>query len=166
MIQITVYRIGLYEQYEDLSKEDAYRMDGFKLYATNTSTIPPDGYLCYEDGPGHPSTTQTISCNHLGQYVIYYDDTGDSQFGPIIELCYVAITGCQKGMWGPNCTEACSSICVNQHCHPENGSCIWGCDPQRCVNRRCDTNTGACTEGCVTGWVGQYCTCGKCKYVS
>ena len=69
-------------------------MDGFKLYVTNTSTIPPDGYLCYEDpDPGLPNVTQTIPCNQLGQYVIYYDTKNDSSYGPIIELCYVAING-------------------------------------------------------------------------
>ncbi|CAG2232086.1 PTPRA [Mytilus edulis] len=66
-------------------------MDGFKLYVTNTSTIPPVGFLCYEDGPGLPNITQTIPCNQLGKYVIYYDDIGDVTYGPIVELCYVAI---------------------------------------------------------------------------
>ncbi|XP_071132406.1 uncharacterized protein [Mytilus edulis] len=145
--------------------EFAYRMDGFKIYVTNTSAIPPNGYLCYEDSdPGLPNITQNIPCYELGKYVIYYDATGDELYGPVVELCYVAINGCPKGMWGPNCTESCSSICINQHCHPENGSCIWGCDPQRCINGRCNTHTGFCTEGCVTGWIGQYCTCGKYNY--
>ncbi|XP_063396190.1 uncharacterized protein LOC134680847 isoform X2 [Mytilus trossulus] len=102
----------------------ASRMDGFKLYVTNTLTIPPDGYLCYEDGPGLPSTTQTIPCNQLGQYVIYYDDRGDYQFGPIIELCYVAINGCPKATWGKDCSQTCPSKCIDKHCHPENGSCF------------------------------------------
>ncbi|CAG2230249.1 unnamed protein product [Mytilus edulis] len=80
-----------------LSITDAHRMDGFKLYVTNTSTIPPDGYLCYEDpDPGLPNITQTIPCNQLGQYVIYFDDKGIQQSptyyeGPVVELCYVAI---------------------------------------------------------------------------
>ncbi|CAC5417489.1 MEGF10_11 [Mytilus coruscus] len=74
----------------------ASRMDGFKLYVTNTSTIPPDGYLCYEDtDPGLPNITQTIPCNQLGQYVIYYDNTGSVEgkvvYGPMVELCYIAI---------------------------------------------------------------------------
>ncbi|XP_063399962.1 multiple epidermal growth factor-like domains protein 10 [Mytilus trossulus] len=74
----------------------ALRMDGFKLYVTNISTIPPDGYLCYEDpDPGLPNITQTIPCNQLGKYVIYYDDKGSDHnmryIGPIVELCYVAI---------------------------------------------------------------------------
>ncbi|OPL21527.1 hypothetical protein AM593_02269, partial [Mytilus galloprovincialis] len=77
-------------------------MDGFKLYVTNTSTFPPDGYLCYEDpDPGLPNITQTIPCNQLGRYVIYYDDTGSLERvgnstrpdGPVVELCYVAING-------------------------------------------------------------------------
>ncbi|VDI11561.1 Hypothetical predicted protein, partial [Mytilus galloprovincialis] len=72
----------------------AYRMDGFRLYVTNTSTIPPDGYLCYEDpDPGLPNITQNIPCNQLGKYVIYYDTKGDvlTNTGPVVELCYVAI---------------------------------------------------------------------------
>ncbi|VDI68389.1 Hypothetical predicted protein [Mytilus galloprovincialis] len=83
----------------------AERMDGFKLYVTNTSTIPPDGYLCYEDGPGLPSITQTIPCNQLGKYVIYYDDKGsfhvNRDIGPIVELCYVAING---PLWASECS--------------------------------------------------------------
>ncbi|CAC5377410.1 unnamed protein product [Mytilus coruscus] len=72
----------------------AYRMDGFKLYVTNTSTIPPEGYLCYEDpDPGLPNITQIIPCNQLGKYVIYYDTKGDETYGPLVELCYVAING-------------------------------------------------------------------------
>ncbi|XP_063443277.1 plexin-A1-like [Mytilus trossulus] len=76
----------------------AIRMDGFKLYVTNTSTIPPEGFLCYEDpSTGLPNTTQTIPCNQLGKYVIYYDSSGSDEssktdvYEPIIELCYVAI---------------------------------------------------------------------------
>ena len=69
-------------------------MAGFKLYVTNTSTIPPDGYLCYEDpGPGLPDLTQTIPCHEVGKFVIYYDTTGDDFFGPVVELCYIAING-------------------------------------------------------------------------
>lgn len=138
----------------------AHRMDGFKLYVTNTSTIPPDGYLCYEDpDPGLPNITQTIPCNQLGKYIIYYDDKGEKDFGPLVELCYVAINGCPKGRWGPNCNEECSSMCVSQHCYPENGSCVFGCDPQQCLNTTCDIYIGVCTEGCVTGWAGVYCLC-------
>lgn len=80
---------------------DADRMNGFKLYLSNTSIIPPEGpegYLCYNDTePGLPNITQTLSCNHLGQYVIYYQDSKGSLIGNesynIIELCYVAIHG-------------------------------------------------------------------------
>ncbi|CAG2234282.1 unnamed protein product [Mytilus edulis] len=129
-------------------KDYAVRMDGFKLYVTNTSTIPPDGYLCYEDpDPGIPNITQNIPCNQLGKYVIYYDDKGDVQTnnGPVVELCYVAING--------------------HHCHPENGSCVWGCDEQKCLNNRWDKQTGVCTEGCVTGWTAQICNCTKCMSV-
>ncbi|CAC5377411.1 unnamed protein product [Mytilus coruscus] len=145
----------------------AYRMDGFKLYVTNSSNIPPDGYLCYADpDPGLPDITQTIPCNQLGKYVIYYDTKGDDKTGPVVELCYVSINGCQKGMWGANCSKQCSSICIGQHCHPENGSCVWGCDEQKCFNNKWDMHTGACTEGCVRGWVSQICNCSKYESVT
>ncbi|CAC5383463.1 PLXNA [Mytilus coruscus] len=111
--------------------EYAYRMSGFKLYVSNTSTIPPDGYLCYEDSGNDtnlPNITQSIPCYQLGQYVIYYDTKGDNTSGPIIELCYVAINGCQKNFWGSNCSKSCSENCIDQHCYPGNGSCVWGCN--------------------------------------
>ncbi|XP_071176446.1 uncharacterized protein [Mytilus edulis] len=77
----------------------ANRMSGFKLYVTNTSTIPPVGYTCYEDvfslRPPYPNISQTIPCNQIGKYVIYYDVTGSEEgsliYLPIVELCYVAI---------------------------------------------------------------------------
>ncbi|CAG2246639.1 unnamed protein product [Mytilus edulis] len=65
-------------------------MDGFKLYVTNTSTIPPDGYPCYNDmiGPPYPDITQTIPCNQFGKYVIYYDaqgsDEGSQIYQPVV----------------------------------------------------------------------------------
>lgn len=78
----------------------AKRMDGFKIYVTNTTLIPPFGYLCYEDPEPDfdlPDITQKIFCNQLGKYVIHYDtkgsDEGNSEPGPIVELCYVAIKG-------------------------------------------------------------------------
>ncbi|VDI84205.1 Hypothetical predicted protein [Mytilus galloprovincialis] len=136
-------------------------MDGFKLYVTNTSTIPPVGYLCYEDpDPGLPKITQTIPCHQLGKYVIYYDIKKDDNEGPVIELCYVAINGCRKGMWGIDCSTTCPSICIGQHCHPENGSCVWGCGEQKCLNNRWDIQTGACTEGCAREH-SQFCNCNK-----
>ncbi|XP_063397854.1 uncharacterized protein LOC134682593, partial [Mytilus trossulus] len=129
----------------------AKRMNGFQLYVTNTSNIPPDGYLCYADGdPGFPNITQTIPCSQLGKYVIYYDelgsDEGSSIPGPIVELCYnetkgavhsldcIALEmtdgfwgilgGCPKGYWGSDCHKYCPKNCVEQHCYLENGSCV------------------------------------------
>ncbi|XP_071129303.1 uncharacterized protein [Mytilus edulis] len=139
-----------------------YRMNGFQLYVTNSSVIPPVGYLCYADDPGMPwpSITKTIPCNQLGKYVIYYDTVGDDKTGPVVELCYVAINGCQKGMWGTDCSEACSSSCIGHHCYPNNGYCVWGCNEQKCLNNRWDILTGVCTEGCVRG-LSKICNCYK-----
>ncbi|XP_052071240.1 multiple epidermal growth factor-like domains protein 10 isoform X1 [Mytilus californianus] len=136
----------------------SFRMDGFKLYVTNTSTILPNGYLCYEDpDPGLPNITQTIPCNQLGQYVIYYDTKGDSNYGPIIELCYVAINGCRKSFWGSNCEKVCSEYCIERHCYPGNGSCIWGCKTEYCLNDICNKFTGICTDGCKERRTGDFC---------
>ncbi|XP_052080303.1 uncharacterized protein LOC127718350 isoform X1 [Mytilus californianus] len=145
----------------------ASRMNGFRLYVTNTSTISTEGYLCYADPfpAPYPNITQTITCNQLGRYIIYYDNEGSKEEtivkGGIVELCYVAINGCFKGAWGINCSNACPPKCIDQHCYPENGSCVWGCDPQNCLNNKCDKDTGACSEGCVTGWDGHFCYSSK-----
>ncbi|XP_052087518.1 receptor-type tyrosine-protein phosphatase T-like [Mytilus californianus] len=140
----------------------AYRMDGFKLYVTNISTIPPDGYLCYEDtDQDFPNITQTIPCNKLGKYVIYYDAKGsmaEDKQGPIVELCYVAINGCQASFWGSNCQDNCAEKCIERNCFPGNGSCVWGCNPKNCLNDICNKDTAVCTEGCnERRRTGSYC---------
>ncbi|CAC5377409.1 PLXND [Mytilus coruscus] len=145
----------------------AIRMSGFQLYVTNTSTIPPDGYLCYEDHnspqPPFPNTTQTIPCNQLGQYVIYYDNQGSDEISrvvlPVVELCYVAINGCPKSYWGSNCEISCAESCIEQHCYPGNGSCILGgCIDTNCLKSNCDKDTAVCTDGCTDKRTGSYCT--------
>ncbi|CAG2257239.1 PTPRT [Mytilus edulis] len=140
------------------------RMDGFKLYVTNTSlTIPPVDHLCYADpDPGEPNTTQTIPCYELGKYVIYYDDKGSTESngrvdGPVIELCYVAINGCQKSRWGSTCQYLCVENCIERHCYPRNGSCVWGCNADNCLNDICNKDTAVCTDGCKEKRTGRYC---------
>ncbi|CAC5376552.1 PTPRT [Mytilus coruscus] len=135
-------------------------MDGFKLYISNTSTIPPSGDdLCYKDpDKGLPKIIQTISCYQLGQYVVYYDDmAGSGDRGSIIELCYVAINGCKKTFWGSNCTKSCTERCIDQHCYPGNGSCVLGCNTKNCLNDLCDNSTAVCTNGCIERRTGTYC---------
>lgn len=78
---------------------------------------------------------------------------------------YTIFIGCWKGTWGSNCTDTCSSKCIDQHCYPGDGFCVWGCDPQNCRNTTCNNQTGVCTEGCVDGWVGQYCNTKSCKHI-
>ncbi|XP_071169615.1 cell death abnormality protein 1-like [Mytilus edulis] len=141
-------------------------MDGFKLYVTNTSNIPPDGYLCYEDPfpggfPKFPNITQTIPCNQLGKYVVYYDDKGSDEGnripGPIVELCYVAIKGCAMSYWGINCDNYCPENCLGQHCFIGTGSCVWGCNAENCFGNNCNRDTSICTEGCKKNRTGLYC---------
>ncbi|CAC5379813.1 Tyrosine-protein phosphatase non-receptor type 5,Receptor-type tyrosine-protein phosphatase R,Receptor-type tyrosine-protein phosphatase eta,Tyrosine-protein phosphatase 10D,Tyrosine-protein phosphatase non-receptor type 7,Receptor-type tyrosine-protein phosphatase O,Receptor-type tyrosine-protein phosphatase beta [Mytilus coruscus] len=61
---------------------------------------------------------------------------------------------CWKGTWGVNCLHPCPANCIANHCYPENGSCVWGCD---CLHDTCDMITSICTEGCKAGLIGQYC---------
>lgn len=59
-----------------------------------------------------------------------------------ISICTVVIfVGCPKGFWGNNCEQNCSTNCIDRHCNPTNGSCVWGCQERR---------------------TGSYCS--KCKY--
>ncbi|VDI51082.1 Hypothetical predicted protein [Mytilus galloprovincialis] len=149
-------------------------MDGFKLYVTNTSTIPPDGYLCYEDpDPGFPNIIQTITCNQLGKYVIYYDDKGSTEvsngntrvIGPIVELCYVAINGCPPTHYGPLCNTTCPPNC-NGPCELDVGDCLLGCT-NGWTGNRCDGEChlgfygNACLEPCSANCSNQ-----KCNHVT
>ncbi|XP_052080277.1 hepatocyte growth factor receptor-like isoform X2 [Mytilus californianus] len=144
-------------------ENNAFEMDGFQLYVTNTPTIPPNGFLCYEDPkPGLPNIRQTIPCYHLGKYVIYYDRTGyeleSIPYAPTVSLCYVAIYGCEKNFWGSNCDISCAESCIEKHCFPGNGSCILGgCSDKNCLNSNCDQYTAVCTEGCKERRTGNFC---------
>ena len=78
------------------------RLAGYSLYVSNSSISKTDGYLCYHDeGPGLPSVYQDRYCNHLGQYVIIYNERNEtSSFNParyspkaVLELCEVEIYG-------------------------------------------------------------------------
>jgi len=73
------------------------------LHISNSSTSKSDGYLCYHhEGPGLPSVYQDVNCNHLGQYVIIYnerDEGGNNLAGYSTEamllLCHVEVNGKQ-----------------------------------------------------------------------
>lgn len=71
-------------------------------------------------------------------------------------------SGCQKTFWGIDCTKSCTQACIDQHCYPKNGSCVWGCNTQSCLNDVCDRNTAVCKDGCKDKKrTGIYCN--KCK---
>jgi len=79
-----------------------HRLAGYSLYVSNSSISKTDGYLCYHDeGPGLPSVYQDRNCNHLGQYVIIYNERNvTSSYNPagyspkaVLELCEVEIYG-------------------------------------------------------------------------
>jgi hypothetical protein len=80
---------------------DAYRLAGYSLFVSNSSTSKTDGYLCYHHtGTTLPAVFQNVKCNHLGQYVIFYNEREeDGKNHPrysheaIIELCHVEVNG-------------------------------------------------------------------------
>ncbi|CAC5379809.1 unnamed protein product [Mytilus coruscus] len=139
----------------------ANRMNKFRLYLSNTTVGARDAFLCYTDLgiSGYPDVTQDINCNNLTKNVYFFNRRSSARNGEgaFVELCYVAIYGCWKGTWGVDCTNQCPTYCIDEHCYPGNGSCIWGCKSSNCRDFKCDKNTGICTDGCKTGLVGHNC---------
>lgn len=74
----------------------------------------------------------------------------------------ILLKGCYKTWWGGNCRTRCPEYCVDQHCHPLTGECIWGCRPNNCLESRC-TLDGYCSRGCQSGLAGPICD--RCKLV-
>lgn len=71
------------------------------------------------------------------------------------------LLGCKKSFWGSNCETSCAENCIKDNCFPENGSCVWGCNPMQCLNDVCDRDTAVCTDGCKGKRTGNHCN--KCK---
>ncbi|CAC5380714.1 unnamed protein product [Mytilus coruscus] len=128
------------------------RMNDFRLYLANGS-VHGTAELCYRDWDkkAYLTLNQSIDCNNSPTKNVYFFNRNT-----FVELCYIEIYGCWKGFWGENCTEPCPPNCIDQHCYPANGSCIWGCDPNNCL-KSCFISTGVCFGGCVLGRAGQYC---------
>ena len=80
---------------------DGNRLAGYSLFVSNSSTSKIDGYLCYHHtGTTLPDVFQNVTCNHLGQYVIFYNERkklGNNPAGysneVLIELCNVEVNG-------------------------------------------------------------------------
>ncbi|XP_052059403.1 receptor-type tyrosine-protein phosphatase mu-like isoform X2 [Mytilus californianus] len=134
-------------------KDEPERMNDFRLYFTN-DTVYAKSELCYRDTTkqAYLNLNQSIDCDLSPTMNVYFFNRFT-----LIELCYVEIYGCWKGFWGENCTVPCPPKCIDQHCYPANGNCVWGCDPTNCMSENCYTTTGVCLGGCVLGRAGQYC---------
>ena len=71
------------------------------MYVSNSSISKTDGHLCYHhERPEIVSAYQDRNCNHLGQYVIIYNERSKTVNYPdinnahaILELCKVRIYG-------------------------------------------------------------------------
>lgn len=103
--------------------------------------------------------------NLIEGWIIVYEESNAYKlrvYKSKLIIIYVSIEGCYKGTWGNNCTADCPDECIDRHCFPNNGSCVWGCDAQMCFHGECDSKTDLCTKGCVAGRGGRYCT--FCRY--
>jgi hypothetical protein len=77
------------------------RLAGYSLHVSNSSISKTDDYLCYHhEGAGLPSADEDRNCNHIGQYVIIYNERNKTVPYPdtynefaILELCKVRIYG-------------------------------------------------------------------------
>ena len=76
------------------------RFAGYSLYISNSSTTKTDGYLCYHhEGPDLLSELQNVNCDHLGQYVIIYNERNETtdynlprySNESMLELCEVEV---------------------------------------------------------------------------
>ena len=78
-----------------------WRLAGYSLYVSNSSTTKTDGHLCFHHtGSALPSVYQDVNCNHLGQSVIIYNERNGTKVYPntysvdaLLELCKVRIFG-------------------------------------------------------------------------
>lgn len=114
------------------------RLAGYSLFVSNLSIgydQLPIGHLCFHHlGPELPSVNQTVNCYAVGQYILIYNERKVSVNYPsayssdaILELCEVQVYGCNKTWSGSDCSIPCPVHCIDQHCFPGNGSCVWGC---------------------------------------
>ena len=78
------------------------RFVGYSLYISNSSTTKTDGNLCYHhEGPGLRCKLKNVNCNHLGRYVIIYNEQNETtEYNPpgysnvsMLEPCEVAVYG-------------------------------------------------------------------------
>ncbi|RUS86693.1 hypothetical protein EGW08_005567, partial [Elysia chlorotica] len=77
---------------------------------------------------------------------------------------------CQSKFWGPNCTQPCCSLCVDEICDPENGSCLV-CTPGMSCDTECYKPPETSTEGeavyeCPKTFWGFKCTNACCSLCS
>ncbi|XP_076436397.1 uncharacterized protein LOC143275934 isoform X2 [Babylonia areolata] len=95
------------------------------------------------------------------------------------------VGGCPRGVFGADCTEACSVNCVDSQCRQDTGDCTLGCKagftgndcttvcingfygancavpcPQHCRNHTCSPHSGVCSDGCQEGYWGSDCSLG------
>ena len=77
------------------------RFAGYSLYVSNSSISKTNGYLCYHhEGPEIPSVYQDLSCNHLGQYVIIYNERNESVSYPNVYYDFAILMLCKVRIYG------------------------------------------------------------------
>ncbi|XP_033738929.1 multiple epidermal growth factor-like domains protein 10 isoform X2 [Pecten maximus] len=153
------------------------RLAGYQLYVSNTTTLPTDGVLCYEDTSSTNSSVQLVvthQCPYVGRYVTVYNYRNNPKRynwysdDALLELCEVQVFGCPVGMYGNgDCNQVCPASCYGRNCNSKTGSCIYciqgkygnTCENDcstNCKDSLCSNESGFCFE-CIHGKFGNAC---------
>ncbi|CAG2205746.1 unnamed protein product [Mytilus edulis] len=129
-----------------LRNDTAERMNGFRLYLAN-DTVYKNTELCFVDtgNQAFQNLIHSVDCDLSPTKNVYFFNRNT-----LIEICYIEINGKDAGkvLGEPIVQRNCPVECIDRHCYPANGSCIWGCDEQKCFHGECDPNTDVCMKGC------------------
>ncbi|XP_033738936.1 fucolectin-like isoform X2 [Pecten maximus] len=109
------------------------KLAGYQIYASNTTTSPTDGVLCYSDNSSTEADVQLVAhhtCPHVARYVTVYNYRNDpkrydwySDYA-ILELCKVTVKDCSTGKYGNRCQNNCSANCKDSLCSIDSGYCL------------------------------------------
>ncbi|XP_067684253.1 uncharacterized protein [Haliotis asinina] len=121
------------------------RRNGLELFTgSEPSTEPTQGMLCHAvkgrpDGKDIPSALG-VTCPDTWRYLTVYTQTGNDEWGAVLDFAEVKILVCTSGKYGPNCARDCS----DRHCKTSSSSC--------------ERVSGTCQGGCKDGWTGPDCS--------
>nr|XP_022311497.1 uncharacterized protein LOC111116787 isoform X2 [Crassostrea virginica] len=135
------------------------RLREYSIRVSNDTTLPLPESSCYTD-PGNVTLPTIIEkdCERTARYVWFYQDKGNGDEVPMLEICEVQVFGCEPGKYGVNCTKTCSH-CKN---HASCGVVDGECNDEGCAYSGYQTPN---CQSCEAGKYGVNCTmtCSHCK---